>query len=128
MIARTSLIAILIVVLSWLTACGGTSDPVAKGKQIYDKQGCNACHTINGKGGTIGPDQTHVATNAAQRITDANYKGKAKDAASYLRESIVEPSAYVVPNFPDNLMPPNFGQQLSAQDLNDLIAYLLTLK
>jgi nitric oxide reductase subunit C len=114
--------------LSALVACGGTSDPVARGKQIYDKQGCSACHTINGTGGTIGPDQTHLATNVAQRIADPNYKGKAKDVASYIRESIVEPSAYVVPNFPDHLMPPNFGQQLSAQDLNDLIAYLLTLK
>ena len=117
-----------VVILGILTACGGSSDPISRGKQVYAKSGCNACHAINGEGGQVAPDQTHLATNAEQRIKDPNYHGKAKDAAGYIRESIVEPSAYVVPGFPDDLMPKFFGQQLSAQELDDLLAYLLTLK
>ena len=128
MTARVSLIAGLISLLGVLVACGGSSDPVVRGKQIYDKQGCNACHSIGGQGGTTGPDQTRLAANAEGRIKDPGYKGNARDAAGYIRESILQPGAYVLPGFPDNLMPTTFGQQLSAQDLDDLVSYLLTLK
>ena len=47
--------------------------------------------------------------------------------AAYLAESIVNPSAYVVPDFPD-AMPKNFGERLDAQSLADLIAYLESLQ
>jgi nitric oxide reductase subunit C len=126
--ARTFLIPVLFLMVSVLVACGGSSDPVVRGRQIYDKQGCNACHSIGGQGGTTGPDQTRLAVNAEGRIKDPGYKGNARDAAGYIRESILQPGAYVVPGFPDNLMPTTFGQQLSAQDLDDLLSYLLTLK
>lgn len=118
----------LLILLSILAGCGASSDPLVRGKALYDKLGCNACHAIAGQGGTTGPDQTHLVANAAQRIKDPNYKGKATDAASYIRESITQPGAFVVPGFPDNLMPTTFGQQLSAQELDDLVAYLLTLQ
>ncbi len=122
--------AMAMVVLGTLAACGGSGDgdPASRGKQIYVKLGCNACHAINGEGGQIGPDQTHVATTALERIKDPNYRGKAADAAAYIRESIVVPSAYVVPGYQDGVMPKAFAQQLSAQDLDDLVTYLLTLK
>ena len=115
-------VSLMLFLSSVLVACGGASDPVAHGKQIYDKLGCNACHAIGGQGGTTGPDQTTLATTAVQRIKDPGYKGNARDAAGYIRESIIQPGAYVVPGFPDNLMPTTFGQQLSAQDLDDLVA------
>ena len=58
--------------------------------------------------------------------------GKAKDAAGYIRESIIDPNAYIVPgpNYrtPDgqSVMPKDFAQTLSARDLNDVVAFLLT--
>ena len=39
-----------------------TSPSVLAGRQLYDKNGCSACHSIHAKGGTIGPDLTHVGS------------------------------------------------------------------
>jgi hypothetical protein len=47
-------------------------------------------------------------------------------AEDYIRQSILDPSAFVVPGFQDNIMPTTFGQQLSQTDIDNLIAYLLT--
>ncbi|WP_172899729.1 c-type cytochrome, partial [Effusibacillus lacus] len=37
--------------------------PVDKGKELYDKHGCAGCHSINGNGGSFGPDLTKVGSN-----------------------------------------------------------------
>jgi hypothetical protein len=47
-------------------------------------------------------------------------------AEEYIHQSIVDPSAFVVPGFQDNIMPKTFGQQLSQTDIDNLIAYILT--
>jgi len=39
----------------------------------------------------------------------------------------VNPSAYVVPDYPDGLMPQIWGQVFTEQEINDLVAYLMTL-
>ena len=37
-----------------------TSPSVLAGRTLFDKNGCSACHSIQGKGGKVGPDLTHV--------------------------------------------------------------------
>jgi cytochrome c oxidase cbb3-type subunit 3 len=59
------------------TAEPATGDPAA-GAIIYQKQGCASCHSIDGKGGLLGPDLSDIGDKRAIR---------------YLRESIVEPNA-----------------------------------
>lgn len=50
------------------------------------------------------------------------------ERAAYLQTSIREPGAFIVPDFPDMIMPRTYGEILSEQDINDLVAYLLTLQ
>ena len=70
----------------------------------------------------------------AVSMDDKAQKEIAKDAAGYIRESIVDPNAYIVPgpNYrtPDgqSVMPKDFAQTLPAKDLNDVVAFLLTRK
>lgn len=45
----------------------------------------------------------------------------------FLHTSIVDPSAFVMPGFPDNLMPKVYGTIFTEAELNNIIAYLLTL-
>jgi cytochrome c2 len=50
-----------------------------------------------------------------------------EETVEFLRTSITNPSAEVMTGFPDNLMPKVYGQILTEQEINNLIAYLLTL-
>jgi hypothetical protein len=60
-----------------------------------------------------------ISQRAGQRVPGLS-------AEAYLRQSILDPSAYVVSGF-RNIMYPHFKEKLSQQDLADLIAYLKTL-
>lgn len=51
-----------------------------------------------------------------------------KDAQAYLRESILDPDAYLAGNFQDGLMSREYPTALTRQQVDDLVAYLLTLK
>jgi mono/diheme cytochrome c family protein len=98
------------------------ADPVARGQQVFMNSGCGGCHTIEGiSNGVVGPNLTHIGT-AAETIKAGT------SAEDYIRESILNPNAYVVEGFQPNIMPQNFGQQLSSQQLNDLVAFLLSHK
>ena len=98
------------------------SDPaVAAGRTLISTLPCGACHTIDSipaMRGAIGPNLTHAGSEAATRKPGT-------DAAAYMRESIVNPGAFIAPNFP-NAMPP--GLVAEGKDLDNLVAYLLSLK
>lgn len=88
------------------------AQPLANGSTA----GCQGCH-----GTGVGPDLQGIATRAGTRESGLS-------AEQYLHESIVQPNAFIVDGFQPNVMPQDFGQRMSAQDLADIIAYLLTLK
>ena len=83
---------------------------------------------------SAGPDVVAgVATRAQQTIASSEYKGSAKDVEAYLRESITQPSAHIVPGamYSANgvsFMPNNFGKDLSPDQIAHMAAYLATFK
>ena len=62
---------------------------------------------------------TGISQRAGQRVPGLS-------AEEYIRQSILEPSAYLVSGY-RNIMYPLYKDKLSQQDLADLIAYLETL-
>ena len=68
---------------------------VAAGARIYARA-CLLCHSGLGD---RAPKLDAVATVWRERIGDPRYRGKAKSLEEYLRESMLEPSAYVVKGF-----------------------------
>ena len=83
----------------------------ANGEAIFTSAGCAGCHTLKAAGSTakVGPDL-----------------GKLENAdAAFIRESIVDPSAEVEGGFQDGVMPEDFGDKLSKEELDALVKYLL---
>ena len=80
----------------------------------------------------VGPSMAGIATRAAILIASPAYKGAARSAPEYIRESILNPSAYVVPGptfgaAGQSVMPP-LGTLLKPDEVDQLVAYLATFK
>ena len=92
-------------------------DTVARGRQVFEATACVNCHTVagtNGKG-TFGPDLTHLMS----RETIA--AGAATNTPDNLRLWVKNPDDIK----PGARMP---AMQLDNQQLDDVVAYLLSLR
>lgn len=115
-------------------APSSSADPVSRGQAIFNGAGgCASCHALAPGTTLVGPSLAGVDSRAAERIHEPGYTGSAKSADAYLRESILEPSRYLVPGARyssggRSFMPDTFGQTLSPGQIDDLVAYLATLR
>ena len=94
--------------------------------EIFTKAGCPVCHTIPGipgANGQVGPPLT-LGMTGAQRLADPSYRGRASTVHEYVVESVVDPSAFVVPGYPERTMPVWYGAKLSALALEKIAEYL----
>jgi cytochrome c oxidase subunit II len=94
--------------------------PIAAGRQIFTSAGCNACHTLDDADATaeVGPDLNDLAARADKRV-------KGETAEEYVKESIADPPAFVVNGYPANIMPRDFADQLTPEEIDTLVKYLL---
>jgi len=99
----------------------GTGDPVAGGRVFTGLGGCSSCHDVSAGLTIVGPTLKGIA-----KIAETRKPGMS--AHDYLYESITNPNAYVVKGFAPGIMIQTFKQTLSEKQINDVIAYLLTLK
>lgn len=110
-------------------------DPIALGQALFraTPPGCFACHSIAPGVNLAGPTLAGLATRAEKMIGSGVYKGDAKDAAGYIRESIVKPSAHLVSGSSysaggQSFMPNNYGKELKPEQIDQLVAFLASLK
>ena len=103
-------------------------ETIALAIDAMTRTGCNSCHVTTGlplvDAAMLGPDQTNLGAIAASRR-------EGYSAEEYLRESIVEPSAFIVEECPLGqclqVMPENYGDLLSEVEIDAIVAYLLSL-
>lgn len=104
------------------TTSSSSGGNVAAGKSLFASSGCSSCHTFTaaGSNGTIGPNLDKApATDAA---ADGNMA-----LAAFIKESIVNPNAYIAKGFTKpSGMPGNFGTSLTATQIDDLVAFVLS--
>lgn len=84
---------------------------IAAGKKIYDANSCGACHLVSGKGGSFGPELTHIGSN--------------KEWPADKLSAVVRDPKKVLNS---EKMPANGKDKISDKDLKSLVAYLQSLK
>ena len=111
-----------------LAACSTTSEMSAtptldatqqQGRAVF-KLRCAQCHALTPDTVVIGPSLAGLATRAASRI-------EGYSAEEYIEISILSPKEYLVEGFTDT-MPTNFCKDLTSDELEAVVAYLMTLK
>lgn len=84
---------------------------IATGEDLATTTGCVGCHSTNGLDGT-GPTWSGLGDTADE---------------DYIRLSITDPNADIVDGFMADVMPTTYDDTLSSEDLDALVAYILSL-
>lgn len=82
-------------------------------EEVINKFTCGMCHKILDQEGALGPDLTKIGAT------------KSKD---YLRQAIIDPEAVIAKGFSGGMMPPTYGEDMKAKELEMLVNYLAGLK
>src|SRR5215210_1325560 len=90
---------------------GGPTTASVDGAALFDSQGCSGCHALQAAGasGDVGPD------------LDAELKG---ESVAFIEESIVSPDSEVEEGFSAGIMPDDFEQQMSPEELDALVQFI----
>ena len=91
-----------------------------QGSAIFGSYDCGICHILDDAGGfgKVGPTLEGIGETASTR--DAGV-----DARAYLLKSIMSPDAFVVAGYSAGIMPQDFNDRISPEELEVLVDYLL---
>jgi nitric oxide reductase subunit C len=113
----------------------GGEDPIALGEALFRSvsPACNACHSIAPGVNLVGPTLSGLSGRFEQLRASGAYAGAATNVEGYIRESIKAPSRHVVPGpmysaNGQSFMPSTYGTTLTDAQVDQLVAYLATLR
>lgn len=120
---------------SGTTPVTAEDDYRAQGESVFQTAipACTSCHSTAPGVNMAGPTMAGVASRARETLQSEEYTGDATDVEGYLREAIVAPSAHIASggmysSGATSFMPPNYNDSLSEEEIEQLVAYLATLK
>jgi mono/diheme cytochrome c family protein len=92
------------------TAAAPEGDPAA-GKEVFAGAGCGSCHALTAAGstGNVGPSLDEVLPAMSP---------------DEIHKQIVDPNSQITEGFAPGIMPEDFGQRLSDEELANLVAFL----
>lgn len=98
------------------------ADPAERGRRLAETQGCIGCHSLDGST-NIGPTWQNLASS---EVTLADGSTEIADD-EYLYGAIVDPNAAIREGFPPNVMPQNYDEMFTEEQINDLIEFIETV-
>jgi mono/diheme cytochrome c family protein len=124
---RITIPAFILCALIGLAACGeepiepaATLEPQLAGGQRVFTTHCGACHSATTGMVIVGPSLAGISAHGGERVDGL-------DARAYVYNSILQPSDYVVEGFGD-LMPKDLAKKLTGEELDSVVAYVLSLQ
>jgi len=111
-----------------------SADPVALGEAVFKRTppGCYTCHSLQQGLVLVGPSLAGLATRTPALLSNPAYHGTAKTIQEYIRESITNPNAYIVPgptfSADGHSIMPAFDSILKPEEIDQLVAFLATFK
>lgn len=90
-------------------------------QELFVSMGCVGCHNLDqpqtpDNRGPVGPNLGNFHETAGTH---------GKDAAAYVHESIVNPNAYISEGYMAGIMPANFAERMTEEEINALVEWLL---
>ena len=98
-------------------------DDITCGNKWVEMNGCVACHSLTGEV-IVGP--SWLGLYGSEVPLDDGTTVTANE--EYIRNSILQPASQVHEGFNGNLMPPSFGDTLSAEQIDQIIAFIQSIK
>ena len=93
-----------------------------RGAILFSGKGrCATCHALAEGTIIVGPSLAGIATRAGNRVENLS-------TSDYLTESIIRPDAYRPPGFEERQMDSSLAKVLTIDEVNDLVAFLMTLE
>jgi glucose/arabinose dehydrogenase/cytochrome c553 len=103
-----------------------SAEEITSGEELYrrgtgDAPACITCHLLDSSKAAVGPSLLNIDEAAGTRVEGLS-------AEAYIRQSIVDPNAHVVEGYNAGYMYPDYAQHLSDEQIDALVAYVLTLR
>ena len=131
MVIRILIFGIVITLLAACGSVGGAAGDPEHGKQLFDgtvamadarAPACATCHAIKpGLDTGSGQSLSNIGNRAGAAVPG-------QPAEEYLRTAITNPDAFLSGGYQEGIMYRGYAQALTTQQINDLVAYMLTLK
>ena len=107
------------------SAGGGETEPSEPRppEELFVSMGCAGCHNLelpqtDTDRGPVAPNMGNLAEHAALRVDG-------QSAEEYVHNSIVSPNAYIVDTYFANVMPQNFTQLMTEEEIQGMVEWLL---
>ncbi len=98
-------------------------DPVALGERLAKNNGCFGCHSIDGSDG-VGPTWQGLFGSENTLVSGETITVN----QAYLEEAIINPNGQIVLGYPANIMPQNYASIFTENEIENLIAFIESLK